>query len=217
MRADYCLPTHFGIQIPFHKVSAIQFPACANVWGYSTPSTEPDTSPCWISGSSWYNFHVFQSPSGLKLCHLRSTIFPYSTSFGICWKGAHPLSHHSNHWWRHWKVLDIFNTLFLTDLQLDVKPLIMTHFRPGITTIFQAHSCILQYFLNLKIKMLCVTVWENVTWDRIYSPLSFYSHSQSFHQVSFFQGQMSGTSPKWHDALQVVDINLAITHPWRFH
>lgn len=72
-------------------------------------------------------FHMSQSSSGLKLCHYINH-FPLLSIIWNLLQGAPPLSHHPNQWWRHWKILDILDTPFVTGLQLDFKPLIMTHF-----------------------------------------------------------------------------------------
>lgn len=112
-----------------------------------------------------------------------------SFSLSIVWnllQGAHPLSHHPNHWWRHWEIPDVLDTPFVTGLQLDVKALIMTHFRPGITTIFSSPLLRPPVLSQLENKNAVGDSVKNVTWDGIYSLLSFYSHSQPLHQLSFF-------------------------------
>lgn len=73
-------------------------------------------------------FSCFPKSFWVKALSLGINHFP---SLSIIWnflQGANPLSHHPNHWGRHLKNLDVLNAPFVTGLQLDVKPLIMTHF-----------------------------------------------------------------------------------------
>lgn len=95
--------------------------------------------PCWTSGSScWYNSHVCQRPSGLNFVTWYINHFPSLSIILNLLQCAHPWSHHPNHWWKYRTTVDHWGTPLVTGLQLDIKPLIITHFNPNITAIFQA-------------------------------------------------------------------------------
>lgn len=92
-------------------------------------------------------------------------------------QGECPWSHGPNHWWRHWTISDHCGTLLVTGLQLDIKPLAITLFNPGSTTIFQA-TLLHPTFSQLENKNPVGGGVKNVTRQcTLYLPLSLHSHS----------------------------------------